>query len=305
MSTDPRMPDPYDDEETVEVRPIPMLPDRTYLQARDSVVTAQRVALPRDYQKIRREISERAQVSADRYVYSWPVKDRQTGRTERIFGATIGLAYELLEIYQNAAVDCRVEDHGDYWIFYGRFVDWERGISLTRPYMQRKTQNIGMRDQGRADDIVFQIGVSKAERNAIVNALRSLADFAVEEANDRIPKWVEANVDRARDRITGVLEDMDVPLNRVEKVVGRPFAKWTNKDLARVIIDLKTLRDNMATLDELFPVSDKKEEAPKPKAKPKKKEPPPANDNAPPEVDDEPDEQSQEEASINDDDMFD
>src|SRR5262245_37457744 len=164
------------------------------------------------------ELRTLAAAVGDAWYYRYPVKNRKENRTDWIEGPSIKLANDLARIYGNCDVDIRVVDGPDSWVFYARFTDYESGFSLTRPFQQRKdASKMGGADDARRLDIAFQIGVSKAERNVVVNALQTFADFAFEEARgalvDKIGRDLAKYVDKTRNRLNEIGADV---LKRVE-----------------------------------------------------------------------------------------
>jgi hypothetical protein len=222
------------------------------------VVGAQKLAVTRDVPRVLQQLKVLAAAAGEDWYYRWPVKERKSGKTTWIEGASIKLANDLARLYGNDEVETgRIIDIGDYWLIYARFTDYETGYSLTRPFQQRKGQRtFGERataeDKDRARDIALQIGVSKAIRNVTVNALQTYADFALEEAKgalvDKVgrdlPKWREATIKKLSAR---------VDIARAEAVIGRAAADWLAPDVSAVIAMMKAVSDGMATIDETFP----------------------------------------------------
>lgn len=220
------------------------------------VVTAQRVAVPRNHNAIIQKLKALCAMAGDGYVYSWPVKDRRNQREQIVEGPTIKLANDLARTYGNCQIDVRVQRDGEWLVIYARFTDLETGYSYTRPFQQRMNQDTGMKDAERRMDMVFQIGVSKAIRNVVVNALSTFADFMVEEAKNNLIAKVQADPDRAHGFIDKVLERFEIDVARVEAVIGRKRDKWTVRDLARVYQEMRGLVDGMTNADELYPTAE-------------------------------------------------
>ena len=220
--------------------------------ATDGVIVAQKVAVERDTTKVLQKLKTLANVAGEKYYYRFPVKNR--GETNWIEGPSIKLANDLAREYGNCQVDVRAFDIGDSWMFYARFVDVETGYSLTRAFQQRKDQaTLKTKDKGRALDIVFQIGQSKAIRNVVVNALETFADYALDEAKATIAEKIQRNPDKARERIHQILGQLGVDVPRVESHVGRKSGDWQVADMARVISEAHAIRDGMTTADEVWP----------------------------------------------------
>lgn len=217
------------------------------------IVGAQQVAVYRDERRVLARLRELAQAMGEAWYYRYPVRNRKENRIDWIEGASIKLANDLARIYGNCEIDIRVQDFGDGWLFYARFLDLESGFSLTRPFQQRKSGGkIGGDDDARRLDIAFQIGASKAIRNVVVNSLQTFADFAFEEAKasliERIGKDLPAYRTRTAEKVA-----THVTIERVEAVIGRTAEEWLAPDVARVIALMKGVSDGMAALDETFP----------------------------------------------------
>lgn len=217
----------------------------------DAIVTAQKVAVERDEGKILGKIRVIAHAVGEEFFYRFPVKSK--GQTNWIEGPSIKCANNVARLYGNCQVDTRIVDNGDSWIIYAKFVDYETGFSYTRPFQQRKNQASLRGDTDRQLDIALQIGISKAIRNVICNALETFTNYAFEEAKSAIVAKVGKNLDAYRERVMGRLTDLQVDLHRVEYTVGRASKDWLAPDVAKIITQLQAIGDGMATVDETWP----------------------------------------------------
>src|SRR5579885_1413411 len=114
-------------------------------------------------------------------------------------------------------------------------------------------QKVMKTDAGRQEDIVYQIGASKAIRNVICNALEFFANYAADEAKASIVEKVGKRVDYYREKIVTRLGGLKIDIKRVEQARGRPLKEWIATDLARTIAELQAIQDGMATADETYP----------------------------------------------------
>lgn len=219
----------------------------------DRVFGAQHVSVYRDEARVLQKLAALGQAAGDSWYYRYPVKNKKAGTTDWIEGPSIKLANDVARIYGNCDVDTRVIDLGDSWIIYARFTDFETGYSLTRPFQQRKSQSSMNTGNDRALDIAFQIGVSKAIRNVVVNALQTYADFAFDAAYNSLVEKIGKNIEGWRARTVQGIEKIPVEVSRVEKVVGRSVKDWTAPDVAKIIAMMKSIADGMATIEETFP----------------------------------------------------
>jgi hypothetical protein len=218
----------------------------------ERIITAQPVAVPRDDGKILQKLKALATAAGDDWYYRFPVKDK--GATKSIEGPSIKCANNVARLYGNCEIDTRALDNGDTWIIYARFIDWETGFSMTRPFEQSKgQQTIKTENQARAQQNAFQIGVSKAIRNVVCNALEQFTTFAFEEARKNIVEKVGKKLPEYRERVLAALKELKVDAKRVEATLGRPSKDWLADDVAKVIAEIQAIRDGMATIDETWP----------------------------------------------------
>jgi len=236
---------------------------RTDISIHDGVISAQRVAVKRDEAEIMRKIEVLSKVNGPNYYYSWEVnnKESKTGKS-LIEGGNIKLAMDLARLYGNNQNDIRVIDNGDSWIFYARFVDLETGYSLTKAFQQRKSQSsLKTKDSGRQLDIAFQIGQSKAQRNVILSALSTFADYALSCSKIALLDRVAKNPRGAKDVIKNDVKELGFDISRIEACIGVTMEKWENNMIAKVWAELQTLKDGVAHVDDVYPPKDKKIEA--------------------------------------------
>ena len=186
----------------------------------DRVIGAQPVAVYRDEAKIFQKLSALGAFAGDDWFYRFPVRKREGGQ-DWIEGPSIKLANDVARIFGNNVNEVREIDVGDAWIFYARFTDIETGFSMERAYRQRKSQaSMRTKDADRQLDIAYQIGQSKAIRNCIVNSLQMYADHAFKAAQNSLVDKL-ARYQRRRDRIFERLKEINVPVNRAERAIGR------------------------------------------------------------------------------------
>lgn len=218
------------------------------------IITAQRVAVPRNRSRIVLALKALAAAAGTNYVYGWKVKDRRNQRETWIEGPTIKLANDLVREYGNCMVNVRVVDAGQSWMMYGRFVDLESGFTTERAYQQRKGQDVGMGDAQRASDMIFQIGQSKCIRNVVVNALQTYADMMVEEAKGALLTKVGNEPDKARAWLVKKMAEKNVDQKRVEAIYGRTAEHWTVPDMVKIYTEMQSIIDGMMTADEVYPL---------------------------------------------------
>lgn len=238
-----------------------IVPAGVFAAPAERVFGAQPVAIKRDDGDILKKLKAMAAAAGDDWFYRFPVKakvkDEATGQdkwvTDYIEGPSIKCANNVSRLYGNCDIDTRVFDMGDSYMFYARFMDLETGYSLTRPFRQRKGQKVMKTDAGRQEDIVFQIGASKAIRNVVNNALEFFTNYAANEAKNSIIEKVGKNLPAYRDKVLARLADLKVDIKRVEIVRGRAAKDWLAADVARTIAEIQAINDGMANVDDTYP----------------------------------------------------
>lgn len=244
-----------------ESRNLPV-PSQVFAAPAERVFGAQAVAVKRDEPEIFATLSKLAAVAADDWYYRFPVKGKD-GQTSYIEGPSIKCANNVARLFGNCDVDVRVIDAGDSYMFYARFMDLQTGYSLVRPFRQRKNQRTMKTDAGRAEDIVFQIGASKAIRNVICNALELFTGFGMEEAKKSVIDKVGKKLPEYKDRVVARLKDLRVDLSRAERLRGRVLKEWTAADVALTIAEIKSINDGMSTADDTWPTREEEAAADK------------------------------------------
>ncbi len=217
--------------------------------------TAKRVAVPRDSGRVFSIINASAASFGDQYTYAWDAKDKRTGRKSQIEGGTIKLANMLQRAYGNCMTDCDVSETPTHLIFKAYFVDFETGMSASRLFQQRKSQNTGMGDVERQADIVFQIGQSKAIRNVVLNALSDYATHAIEESKKgMLKKFADPSArELAHAFIDRGLERYEISEQALIAVVGRRRDDWDARNLAKAYTTMRAVVEGMVSAAEAFP----------------------------------------------------
>jgi len=214
---------------------------------------ARKIAAPRDLKTIMANIKIMAAHAGEDWYYRWPVKNKD-GTTDYVEGPSIKCATAVARMYGNCEVDCAVGESATHHIFKGIFVDLETGFCLTRPYQQRKSQNIGSKmDAARQADIIFQIGTSKATRNVINNALETFTDFAKEEAKKSLIESIGKNMKGSLAKILGLFTEHKIDVKRVEAVYAKSQNEWLAPDIAKMVAEVRAIADGMANAEEVYP----------------------------------------------------
>lgn len=218
---------------------------------------AQRVQVERDEAKVLQRLKAVAAAAGQDWFYRFPVKKKGGGQ-DFIEGPSIKLANAVARMYGNCQIDVRVVDNGPSWIIYARFSDIETGFQLVRPFQQDKGASrmggTGPEADARRLDIALQIGVSKATRNVICNALETFTDYAFREAQKNLVGKIGQRLDEYRTRALKWFETNQIEIKRVEAAVGRAAKDWLAPDLARIVAEIQAVSDGMATSAETWPL---------------------------------------------------
>lgn len=259
------------DEENQEILP-PAGPISQDLEVRvfGSLVTAQRVAVARNEKAIVQKLREAAAVYGDNYYYEWETKNRD-GTRGLVTGITIKGAMTVVRLFGNCAVDVRAVPFSEtHDMFYARFADLETGFSTVRAFKQRRSQNIGMKDKERGEDIIFQIGQSKAIRNVINNALQDFCGEVVEKSRNALIEKMEGDgkfADKVAGALKSLMEKHTISDKMAETYIGRPLAEWVNRHIAKMYVAMKSIDNGDAAVSDVFasdtatikPIEEKKE----------------------------------------------
>lgn len=259
QQTQDRPPAYFDEVPMAPMMPAPINPGAgTNVQAFSGAITAQKVAEPRNEMAIMKKIEALANSEfGDELYYSWEVNDKRKGPKGKseVSGITIKGANALMYLWKNCTADCRAEVGPTHTDFLARFVDLEAGVSVTRPFRQtnpKQGERLGRMDAERTADLRFQIGASKATRNAIRAALTLFADYMVECAKKGIMGRIEKDPKKARTAIENKLIAHNVTKDMAEAYLEAPYDKWVNRHLVRLYQAMKAIESGDATVDDIF-----------------------------------------------------
>lgn len=227
----------------------------TMQQAQDifGVVSAQKVQVARDEPMILRKIAARAAAAGEDWFYRYQVK-KKGGGIDWIEGPSIQCTDNVAQLFGNCSVAVRIFDEGSSFMCYARFADIESGYSLERAVPVSKSAiRLGGDDQDRRVRMACSLGQSFAIRNVVHHAIPFFVDYAFEQAKQNLVDRVGKRLPEYRDRCRARLEELNVPLKRVESFVGRVIDNWLAADVARVIAEIKAVADGMAVASDIWP----------------------------------------------------
>lgn len=235
-------------------------------QTRTQYQTAITVHKPRDMKSVEtRILYEAGQMGSD-FVYSWRQNDRESkepdGKTT-IEGLSIDGAMILIRNWGNAVAPVSVVDETpSHFLLEATFIDLETGFTLTRLYRQRKAGGPGGRmADDRKEDISFQIGQSKAQRNVIEKAIPSwLRDRAIEAAKAQAAQRY-ANVEEHIPKMIAYATGLGVTEAQLVARLGKPKVGWSPYDILAIRMAFKAIADKQSTVFDEFPPVDAAPEA--------------------------------------------
>lgn len=254
---------PFEGEEQVPRNGVAHMP-AGMIKTQTEYQTALAVVRPRDLKDVEaRVLSEAARMGTD-FVYSWRVStkdkklDEGDGKTT-IEGMSIDGAMVLARNWGNCAVPIRLEQESDtHFVLRADFIDLETGFSFPRLYRQRKNQGRGGNmDADRAEDIAFQIGQSKAQRNVIDKALPEwLIDRATMAAKSAALKKY-GNVEEWRPKVIAAFKTKyGVEESRLVARMRKPVDQWTPVEILKLDMIFRALKDSETTVGEEFAVGE-------------------------------------------------
>ena len=223
-------------------------------QTKTAYTTAVAVQQPRSIAKIANNILEEARLAGKSFYYRWTVKNKD-GSKSVVEGASIDLAMAMCRHYGNCVVDVDANETPSHYMMKGIFIDLESGFTCPRLFRQRKGQGIGMKDKDRAEDIVFQIGQSKAIRNAVIKAMPEwLIERVIEVATEaELNKAKKENIHLARQKVIEFFGQFGISADRIEAERKRPIDQWTPNDIVDLRGMASALKEGRTGADDLFP----------------------------------------------------
>ncbi len=247
---------PEERAQTAAAALLPEAPQQALMRTQTQYTTAIAVQRPRSVARMLSKVLEEARLAGESFYYYWEVEDRRKGRKVPVEGPSIDLAMSLARNYENCAVDADVTETLTHYIFKGVFIDLETGFTYTRLFRQRKSQKVSSRMDGeRQEDIVFQIGQSKTQRNAITRAMPGwVVDKAIETAKQAVLSGINPDtIHQARLKVLDFFSRYGVSQAQIEQERGRPIDEWTPSD----IVDLRgmatALKEGRVSATEIFP----------------------------------------------------
>jgi len=228
---------------------------KTVQQIQTKYATAVSVQKPRDLVEVEQKCMVEAALAGEVCFYGWG-----SGKN-RVEGPSIDCAMIAARNWGNAALEMRpiVETNSAY-VMEAAFVDLETGFTYSRQFRQSKNWTVfGNLDDERKADVRFQIGQSKAQRNAILKALpkwllNKMVDKAKVGVRAKLDAYIEKNgTEAARKLAMDALAKQGVSLERIEKKYGKKYGAWDVDLLVILKGDIRALADGAESADSLYP----------------------------------------------------
>lgn len=238
-------------------------------QVKTNYTTAVAVQKPRSISKMLSAVLEEAEQAGSSFYYRWEVKTNDGPK--EVIGGSIDMAASIFRGYGNCAMDIQCNETPSHYFFTATFIDLENGMSWPRMFRQRKSQSLGKRmEQDRQEDIVFQIGQSKAMRNAVLSVMpRWIVERAIQTARNAEIKRLSGreNITLARAEVMKYFGRFGVTQERIEAKLGKKIEDAGPEDLADLRSVAGAIKDGVTTISDAFPAVEKPEEAKQEEAK--------------------------------------
>ena len=235
---------------------VPHVKEGKTLQAiQTPYATAISVQIPRDLAEIERKCLIEASLAGSSCYYGW------TAKGTKIEGPSIECAMIAMRNWGNAALEMSsVQETDEAYIITAYFIDLESGTTIGRQFRMSKTYTVyGDMDEVRKDDIRFQVGQSKAQRNVILRSLPNwlfvkMMDKAKAGVKDIITKKVgKDGIEKVKNAVVKALVSEVVKLDRVERKLGKKKKAWDVDTLVILEGDLRALIEETDSAENIFP----------------------------------------------------
>lgn len=229
--------------------------NKNIITTKTDYTTALHVQKKRERKNVLAACLEEAGIAGGEFYYSWTVTSK-SGKKTLVEGLSIQAALACARNWGNCACPVQVEDTVDSYLFTAAFLDLETGFNLQRIFRQRKKVDLGSKmDAGRSDDIVFQIGQSKAIRNVVLNALPSwLTSKVLVKAKEQIVARIQKmGVPVAKEKTLEFFERRGVSVERIESKLEKKAHGWQAEELAILQGCMNALVNGQETEESLFP----------------------------------------------------
>lgn len=228
---------------------------RGMTQTRTQFQTAVTVQKPRSLEALRKACMQEASYSRENFTYAWTVADKNSDSGKSLIeGLSIDGAMILLRNWGNAVCEpTLVDETPTHWMMSATFIDLETGFTSSRLFRQRKSQSTGRMDAERSLDIQFQIGQSKAIRNAIARSIPQwLVDESIEAAKASAAERYKNVAEHAARAIESYKKDFQVSVEQLERKLGKKQPDWIPADVVLLRAIFKGLKEGQTSVGQEF-----------------------------------------------------
>lgn len=232
---------------------------RGMTQTRTQFQTAVTVQKPRSLEMLRKACMQEASYSRENFTYAWTVADKNSDSGKSLIeGLSIDGAMILLRNWGNAVCEpTLVDETPTHWMMSATFIDLETGFTSSRLFRQRKSQSTGRMDAERSLDIQFQIGQSKAIRNAIARSIPQwLVDESIEAAKASAAERYKNVAEHAARAIESYKKDFQVSVEQLERKLGKKQPDWIPADVVLLRAIFKGLKEGQTSVGQEFSSDD-------------------------------------------------
>lgn len=225
---------------------------KSMVQIKSSYVTAISVQRPRSITEVADKVFEEARLAGADFFYRWKVKNKD-GSTGIIQGGSIDIAMAFARNFSNCASDIEVNETQTHFVFKASVIDLETGFTFPRLFRQRKNQRMSKKmDIDRAEDIAFQIGQSKAQRNVWLKIMPNwMLSKAITIAMDAESTGI-TDLSKAKEMSKNYFLNLGVSNSKLENYVGKNFDLWTKFDIVELRAVATAIKENRTNIREVF-----------------------------------------------------
>lgn len=231
---------------------------KTLVKNETKFMTAVQVQKPRNLTECVGKLDQIVELMPESMYYSWDIKTKY-GKNVTVEGPTIGAANAILCALGNNICEIELEKETDtHWYIKAYYIDLETGSNNSRLFRQRKSQVEGRYDSERQMDMAFQIGISKAKRNVILESNKWIVDYMMKKAKEMEVKAINKDLTNARENALNYFKNLKIPKKKLEEKLEKPMPMWTAEDVAVLRGYVRAISNGEQSLDEIF--SEKKKD---------------------------------------------
>ena len=212
---------------------------------------------PRNIEEGYKALMQEAALLGPKAFYTWPVKNKKTGKVTIIEGASVHLLMAAARHFRNLRFMVRMEKETESaWHLLGVAQDLESGLEIVRPHIAFKPFSKSPFENQRDQYAAFQIGVSKAIRNVLANIIPSywLADGIekAKKAGKRAAGGSRKISKKQRIDTINAFKDKGVPEEVLNALVQKDSKDWTGQDLSLLRAEFAALLSGDLNVEAIY-----------------------------------------------------